>query len=450
MSQENTTKPDAPSPKELEDKKVQEKRDAIHKSLESKQFPEVLKIAFQIITEKDSRLLSDALDAIRQVNAEAPSLIDLTQLQVVVDFLHKDDDIFRASAVLALKPVLLAKPDVLYPMLTSIVTEAASKNGREEAIRLLGLLGADHPEKVEKLIPEFVACLADDNVHVRKRSLDVLKILANTAPVKIEKELKKMAGKITDAEVLSGIHDVITEAIKKRELKTVDEKSAKDEQKADLIPDVPIQLKKDEVAPTPVNAAAPSTQAPQKPALTEKEIQKEIGAKIEAEFSKIEEGVKPAPSELKELKEIKSAQDLTPAPTPTAAKAPEPAAPVAAPVEKVQAPAVGAPVAPVAPATPPAQNDMVKKQLELKEKELQRREEDFKKLELEKKELELQAKELEMQREELKKAQLEQMELEVKRKEEEIKQKELAMKLKGLEEREKKLKELEKNFQKDE
>jgi len=53
---------------------------------------------------------------------------------------------------------------------------------------------------------------------------------------------------------------------------------------------------------------------PQKPALSEKEIQKEIGAKIEAEFSKIEEGVKPAPSELKELKEIKTAQDLTPHP----------------------------------------------------------------------------------------------------------------------------------------
>jgi len=29
--------------------------------------------------------------------------------------------------------------------------------------------------------------------------------------VKIEKELKKMAGKITDTEVLSGIHDIITE-----------------------------------------------------------------------------------------------------------------------------------------------------------------------------------------------------------------------------------------------
>jgi hypothetical protein len=443
MSQENATKPDAPSPKELEDKKVQEKRDEIRKSLESKQFQNVLKIAFQIITEKDSRLLSDALDAIRHVNAEAPSLIDLTQLQVVVDFLHKDDDIFRASAVLALKPVLLAKPDVLYPMLTSIVTEAASKNGREEAIRLLGLLGADHPEKVEKLIPEFVACLADDNVHVRKRSLDVLMILANTAPVKIEKELKKMAGKITDTEVLSGIHDVITEAIKKRELKTIDEKSAKDEQKADLIPDVPIQPKKDAVAPAPANAAAPSTEATQKPALSEKEIQKEIGAKIEAEFSKIEEGVKSAPSELKELKEIKSAQDLTPAlaPAPAAAKAPELAAPVTTPVEKEQAP----------PATTPAPQDgNVKKQLELKEKELQRREEDFKKLELEKKELELQAKELDMQREELKKAKLEQMELEVKRKEEEIKQKELAMKLKELEEREKKLKEIEKSFQKDE
>ncbi len=443
MSQENSTKPDAPSTKELEDKKVQEKRDEIHKSLESKQYPSVLKIAFQIITEKDSRLLSDALDAIRQVNAEAPSLIDLTQLQVVVDFLHKDDDIFRASAVLALKPVLLAKPDVLYPMLTSIVTEAASKNGREEAIRLLGLLGADHPEKVEKLIPEFVACLADDNVHVRKRSLDVLNILSKTAPVKIEKELKKMAGKITDTEILSGIHDIITEAIKKRELKTVDEKIAKDEQKADLIPDVPPQPKKDEIPPAPTSAAVPSTEMPQKPALSEKEIQKEIGAKIEAEFSKIEEGVKPAPSELKELKEIKTAQDLTPppAPTPAAAKTPEPTAPVTIPVEKE-------PASPAA--TPEPHEGMVKKQLELKEKELQRREEDFKKLELEKKELELQAKELEMQREELKKAQLEQMELEVKRKEEEIKQKELAMKLKELEEREKRLKEIEKSFQKDE
>jgi len=127
MSQENATKPDAPSTKELEDKKVQEKRDEIHKSLESKQYPSVLKIAFQIITEKDSRLLSDALDAIRQVNSEAPSLIDLTQLQVVVDFLHKDDDIFRASAVLRTQTRVARQTRCPLPMLTSIVTEAASK-----------------------------------------------------------------------------------------------------------------------------------------------------------------------------------------------------------------------------------------------------------------------------------------------------------------------------------
>jgi hypothetical protein len=443
MSQEKIANTDSPSSKDLEDKKVQENRDAIHKYLESKQFPEVLKIAFQIIKEKDARLLSDALDAVRQVNAENASLMDPTQLQVIVDFLHNDDDILRASVVLALKPVLLANPDSLYSMLTTIVTEAASKNGREEAIRLLGLLGADHPEKVEKQIPEFVACLVDDNVHVRKRSLEVLKILSKTASVKIEKELKKLAGKISDPEVLAGINDIISEAIKKRDLKSVDEKKTKDEQKADLIPDVPVQPKKDEIPLSPAITAAPNTTKLEKPVLSETEIQKEIGAKIAAEFSKIEEGVKPAPSELKELKEIKSPQDLTPAQAPNqaTAKAPEPVAGVITSVEKE--PAKTAVV--VEP-----HDDMVKKQLVIKEKELQRREEEFKKLELEKKELELQAKELDMQREELKKAQLEQMELEVKRKEEELKQKELALKLKALEEREKKLKELEKSFQKDE
>ncbi len=443
MSQDNNTNPEAPSPKELEDKKVQEKRDEIRRLLESKQLREVLKLSFQIISEKDARLMSDALDAIRQADLEDPSLIEPAQLQVVVDFLHSDDDIMRASVVLALKPILLANPDALYQMLTNVVMTSTSTNGREEAIRLLGLLGADHPEKVDKLIPEFVTFLADDNVHVRKRSLDVLKILSKTAPSKIEKELKKMAGKISDTEILSGIHEVITEAIKHRELKPIDEKTTKEEEKADLIPDVPPQPKKDEVQPAPSVAASPSTEKPEKPVQSEMEIQKEIGAKIEAEFSKIEEGVKPAPSKIKELKEIKTPQDLTPVPALAAvvAKAPELAATGGSPGEKEAAPPA---------TTPEPQDDMAKKQLELREKELQRREEELKKLELEKKELEIQAKELEMQREELKKAQLEQMELEVKRKEEELKQKELTLKLKELEEREKKLKEIEKSFQKDE
>nr|MDO8119170.1 hypothetical protein [Candidatus Sigynarchaeota archaeon] len=443
MSHENDKNQEAPNSKELGEKKVQEKREEILKLLESKQFRDVLKVSIEIMERKDARLMSEALDAIRQVNAEDPSLIEPTQLQAVIDFLNSDDDIMRASVVLALKPILLAKPDAIYSMLTNIVTGATSKNGREEAIRLLGLLGADHPEKVEKLIPEFVACLADDNVHVRKRSHDVLKILSKTAPVKIEKELKKMAGKISDTEVLSGIHEVITEAIKNREIKPIDEEAAKEEEKADLIPDVPPQPKKDEAQLETGIAASPSTTTPEKPAPSEAEIQKEIGAKIEAEFSKIEEGVKPAPSELKELKEIKSPKDLTSAPAPAVVvvKVPEPVT-LAAPSGDKE---------PVSPAkAPDTQDDMVKKQLELKEKELHRREEEFKKLELEKKELELQAKELEMQREELKKAKLEQMELEVKRKEEELKQKELALKLKELEEREKKLKEIEKTLQKDE
>ncbi|MEX2681139.1 MAG: hypothetical protein Q6373_006035 [Candidatus Sigynarchaeota archaeon] len=443
MSQENGKNLESPNPKELEEKKVQEKREEILKLLESKQHHDVLKVAFEIIERKDARLMSEALDAIRQVNAQDPSLMDPVHLQIVVDFLHNDDDILRASAVLALKPILLSNPDALYATLTSIVTAATSKNGREEAIRLLGFLGADHPEKVEKLIPEFVACLADDNVHVRKRSLDVLKILSKTAPVKIEKELKRMAGKISDTEVLSGIHEVITEAIKHRELKHVEEDAAKEVEKADLIPDVPPQPKKDEAQAMPQIVAVQSTATPEKPAPSETDIQKEIGAKIEAEFSKIEEGVKPTPSELKELKEIKSPQDLAPTPalTAVATKMPEPLAAVPRAVEKQMAPSAAA---------PDPHDDIAKKQLELKEKELHRREEELKKLELEKKELELQAKELEMQREELKKAQLEQMELEVKRKEEELKQKELALKLKELEEREKKLKEIEKMFQKDE
>ncbi|MBN2152075.1 MAG: hypothetical protein JW839_11550 [Candidatus Lokiarchaeota archaeon] len=444
MSQENDTNPEPPSPKELEDKKVQARREEILKLVESKQYRDALNLCFQIISEKDARLLSDALDAIRQVNSDDPALIEPAQLQVAVDFLHSDDDIIRASAVLALKPVLLAKPEALYQMLTNVFTTATSKNGREEAIRLLGLLGTDHPEKVEKLVPEFVACLADDNVHVRKRSLEVLRILSKTAPGKIEKELKKMAGKIADAETLSGIHEVVAEAIKNREMKPIDEKATKEEEKDDLIPDVPPQPKKEgEVMPAPAEAEPPGGTRPEKPILSETEIQKEIGAKIEAEFSKIEEGVKPAPSELKELKEIKSPQDLAPSPAPAsvAAKAPEQAAPAAPPSDKEHAPPV---------AVPGPQDDIAKKQLELKEKELQRREDELKKLELEKKELELQAKELEMQREELKKAQLEQMELEVKRKEEELKQKELALKLKELEEREKNLKAIEKTFQKDE
>lgn len=443
MSQENPGTPDAPDSKVLDDTKVQEKKDELRKLLESKRFPDILKTTFQVIKDKDSRLLSDALDAIRQIATENASLLDEANLQLIVDLLHNDDDILRASAVLALKPVILSRPDSLYQLLTTAITTATSKNGREEAIRLLGFLGADHPEKIEKLIPEIVGCLADDNVHVRKRSQEVLMILAKTAPGKIEKELKKMAGKITDTEVLAGINEIITEAIKKRELKGIDEKITAAEQKVDLIPDVPPQPEHEEVATPAQGATAPGVQAHEQPTLSEKAIQQEIGAKIEAEFSKIDEGTKPATSELKELKEIKTAQDLVhpPASVQVVAKLPEQAPPVAVPVEAILQKQAR---------SPESNDNIVKKQLELKEKELQRREEELKKLELEKKELELEAKELEMQREELKKAKLEQMELEVKRKEEELKRKELELKLKELEDREKKLKEIEKTFQKDE
>jgi len=444
MSKENNQNPAPPSQKEIEDKKVQEKRDEIRKLLEGKQFPNIIKNAFQIIQDKDKRLISDALDAIRQVTVEMPALIDASQLNVLVEFLHDEDDILRASAVLALKPIILQRPDDLFQLLTTILSVSTSKNGKEESIRLLGHMAGEHPDKIEKLIPDLVNYLSDDNVHVRKRSLEVLKILSKDAPGKIEKEVKKIAGKITDAEILSGINEVMTEAIKKRELKSIDDKIPKEGTKPEIIPEVAPQPTKAEIAEEKKQQVPPGAPVQIKPVQTEEEIKKEIGAKIQAEFSKIEEGVKQAPSELKELKEIKTTKDLTPSSAPAVpAKGAEPV-PATQKVEAV-------PEEKKEPAIIPETKDTtVKKQLDLKEKELQRREEELKKVELEKKELELQAKELDMQREELKKQKLEQMELEVKRKEEELKEKELSLKMKELEEKEKKLKEIEKSFQKDE
>lgn len=422
------------APPATREERAREAREQLQRLIETKDHLALVKLAFEIVQGDDKSLFVDALDAIRQIALEQPALIDKPRSQRLIDFLNDEDDIVRASAVLALKNLVLERPDELYSTLTDLIRQHGAPHCLEESVRLLGHLGTKHPDKIKDNIVQFVSLLHDEDLHVRKRSMDVIKILAKVVPDKIEKELKReIKSEACTGEILDGIDAILTDIIKKRELKGLEEKIQKDKEPVpDLIPDIePATKKEPEVATTSIEV--PPGQDGERDAPVEKteaEIVQEIGANIEAEFSKIEDASK-GPTETRELKEIKTEKDLEP-------QAPPKPTPEAPPAPVVDVPRDAAP-----------KDDLVKKQMALKEKELSRREEELKQLEIEKKELEIQSREFDMEREELKRAKLEQMEAEVRRKEQELKEKELALKLKELDEKEKRLKEMEAQMSKE-
>nr|MDO8118809.1 hypothetical protein [Candidatus Sigynarchaeota archaeon] len=413
--------------------------------------------------DKVHELVPDALDMIRQAIPENPRLLNESQVHLLADFLNDEDDMFRASAVLALKPAIPEKSIELFKILAGFIdSPQKTKNCKEEAIRLLGHMATIEPGRVSSLIPRFISFLMDDDVHVRKRSLEVLKVLSKHDPKQIENGVKWILDKITDEELVTGVNELVTSIIKRRELREIEVKPAKDEKPTELIPEVKPESMKESAEPPVIEAPAPP-EVPSAEKKNEAEIRKEIDAKIQEEFSKIEEGKKTVEIPLKDMKEIKSDKDLEHRGVPETIVQKIAVVPGVVdhgvqvqpkPTESVskEASVVVLSQAPI-PVTPLAEEsekhaDMVKKQLEVKEKMLQKREEELKRLQIERKELELAAQELEMQRDELIKVKLEQLEMEVKRKEQEVKAKELSLKLKELESREQKLKETEESLSK--
>ncbi len=452
MSDEHQNGTIEDDPTRAKEKLLQEKRGMLQKLSENKEYVKLIDLSFNIIHDKEIELIPDALDALRQAIPDNPRLLNETQINVLADLLNDADDMLRASAVLALKPVIPEKSNELFKILAGFIdSPQKSKNCKEEAIRLLGHMATLEPERVTSLIPRFISFLTDEDVHVRKRSLEALKVLGKHAPAQIERGIKGTFDQIKDEELIAGVNELVTSIIKRRELRDLEQKSAADEKRPELIPEMAPEIPKE----TPAASKSEPVVSPTAPAQEQKsdvEIRKEIDAKIQEEFSKIEDGKKPADIPLKDMKEIKTEKDLesrAPAEMPMQKPAAAPAVveqKIVVPIPKEQ-PTTMVPPAPVQHDVPDENGethaDLVKKQLELKEKMLQKREEELKRLQIERKELELVSQELEMERDELIKTKLEKLEVEVKRKEQELKEKELSLKLKELEERDQKIKEAE-------
>ncbi|MFX0101900.1 MAG: hypothetical protein ACFFCS_20210, partial [Candidatus Hodarchaeota archaeon] len=395
------------------EKRVMETRDKFQELLESKNYQEAIKLSFQLIQDLDNVLIPDALDTIRQITVEEPEILNQSQVQVLINFMESDDDNIRYLAVIALKPVVLKIPDLAIELTSPFITLKKSSKSLEEAIRMLGHIGTSFPKKISQFIPDFVDLLKDPDTYVSNRSLKSLMILSKHYPNKIEKLLKKIIDEIEDNDLIGKIKELLVEIIKNRDLEITEDKGTEDDARKDeLIPEMPDEGKEpsDEDTREPSSQKEPTTQEEQP---SEEEIKKEIGAKIEEEFSKIEEGDKPDEPSLSELKEIKTEKDLASEPSPKET------------IPEAKTPSITPKISPEVEKEKPSietNEDLVKKQLLIKEKELQRREDELKKMELEKKELELQAKELELEREEMERAKLEKMEQELKSKERELKE----------------------------
>ncbi|MHA1716273.1 MAG: hypothetical protein ACTSXP_11570, partial [Promethearchaeota archaeon] len=322
------------------------------------------------------------------------------------------------------------------------------------AIRLLGHMGTRFPDLVINQLPELIKSIFNEAGNIRKISLKALKILSRRKPDEIEHGLKEILKDIKDKSVLDQINEILTEIIKNRDLKEISGKISKtkelEEKPVEIIPEIFDKARVEKPAKSKESSKSVKKQGtvPGDESAVADEIKKEIGVKIEAEFSKIEKITKDDGTEIKSMKEIKSIDDLKRDQIPENEKE-----------AKIPSSTIKIKATRLEPALKKdlerkhdvkmSKEDLLNRQLMLREQELKRREEEFKKLELEKKELDLAAKELEMQREELKKAKIEQLELQVKQREYELKEKELKLRLKELEEKEKRLKELEKKFLKD-
>ncbi|MHA1683223.1 MAG: hypothetical protein ACTSUE_19955 [Promethearchaeota archaeon] len=429
-------------PEQREKQRLNDIREEIKNLLEQEAREALINISFKIIQERDEKLFTDALNAIRRVSAQDPGLMNDSQVQLLVDFLDSDDDILRAAAVLALKPVVLHEPRRMLELLSRLLNNnGKSDNCKGETIRLLGHLGTKYPGMLLSFIPQFIQYIIEGGKHVAKISLKTLKVISKTHPEIIEPELKKIHDEITDPDLVEYMNELIGDLIKKREL-NVTKDPEKIESIEEIIPEVPVIPKDGGVEKEPGEKNQPSD------GIEEKKMKEEIGAQIEQEFSKIDQDGQESEPKIEVMKEIKTERDLEHTPVKDAKLTGD----TNIQPEKFQVqPPISLPTTDLEATQDHERNTieiLKKKQISLKEKALQRREEEIKNIVLEKKELELQARELELQRDEMMRAKLEKMEQEVKRKEELLREKELALKLKELEEKEKELKDKEEKIAK--
>ena len=436
---------------ESEENQVQKKRDELQNFVENENYESVINEAFKIIQDKDKRLISDALEAIRKVVGNEPKLLNSSQINTLIDFLSNSDDILRASTVLILKPLALARMNELFDILINLLTSNHSSNCKEETIRLLGYIGSQKPGKVRDKIPLIASFLKDDEKHVYNRALEVLKLLSKDEPRIVESAVKNVLKDIENEELSNNLNDLIARIIQKRETRQKVKNDEEENEKENIIPDVEEEEdKKDEKTDDerkPLKEMqTPTIESESELEADENKIKEEIGAKIEEEFSKIDDKAKNDELETKDLKEIKSEQDIIKKETPNLEiRGDESSKEIAKEQKQDHKKEVPSTIPPSSESD--TREDLIRKQFELKEKELKRREDELKQMELEKKELELMAKELELERQELIKSKLEKLETEVKRKEQELKEKELSLKMKELEKKEKELEKAERKME---
>ncbi|MBD3187390.1 hypothetical protein GF325_11215, partial [Candidatus Bathyarchaeota archaeon] len=228
------------SPGNEERDEIGEKRELISLMLEKEKHEELLQLAFTIINERNKKLLNDAVDAVRQVITTHPALVNKSQVQLLVDFLHEEDDILRANAVLALKPIAIHDADHVRDILMQLLELDKSPVCKEEAIRLLAHIGTKFPGKIRELIPILARNLEIDSERVAKQSLKALRVISKEYPSQVEKILRKALETVEESSMLEAIDELLSDIIKRRELKTFDEKKqGRDDEEEEIIPDIP-------------------------------------------------------------------------------------------------------------------------------------------------------------------------------------------------------------------
>lgn len=291
---------------------LQERRDFLRKSLEDKHYDAAVAESFKILREGEKSLFTDALDAIMKIGAADQKRINKNDVPLLVDLLCTDDDILRASVVLALRPIAQARQDLVFNLLSKLLSASSPKHCVEASIRLIGQICTQSPERGLAIVPDLIGFLGDENQYVRKIASDVLKILARQIPSKLEKELAGVTETVQDADVLASLNEVIEEIAKAKEQKSLEDRLESEEMPAPvLIPEMPAMKPSAGVSLPSSRRTEPDLRGAQAEQKKLPDVVKlEIDEKIAQEFAKVEDGTVADRSELRKLKEIKTAKDL--------------------------------------------------------------------------------------------------------------------------------------------